>query len=221
MANLATGGAAVNMNEEAIHQLLSGRARGKLHVMYSGGEAVGCHLGYETTEKRGRVWNALRFGYVSDVFNDPKLLDEVNTLNAYLAMCWAFSQGYEFYNFGMSCGNLSDGLLRWKMRRGGVPDVERMVHFFYLKIERSDKAYFFWQWPMLLMYKGELCLCIGQPSDIDFIALVSRYKGHLPNGLRTILLYRAETQSQSTQQKEFFEYIQSCYPSAKILLLDR
>lgn len=214
------GSTAVNLDEVGIYQLLSGRAHGKLHVTYKGGEAVGCHLGYETTEKRGKVWNALRFGYISEVFNDSKRLDEVNTLNAYLAMFWAHSQGYEFYNFGMSGGNLADGLLRWKLRRGGVPDVERTVDFFYLKLQHVGAPYFFWRMPMLIVYKGELCVCIGQPADVDLISFKSRYKGHLPNGVGTVLLHRSKAESKSTQSSDFVKYIQSCFPSASIRVFD-
>lgn len=218
--NSRHGSTAVNLDEGGIYQLLSGRAHGKLHVLYNEGVAVGCHLGYESREKRGKVWNALRFGYVSEVFNDSKRLDEANTLNAYLAMCWAHSQGYDFYNFGMSGGNLADGLLRWKLRRGGVPDVERTVDFFYLKLQRGGAPYFYWHMPAIIVYKNELCLCIGQPSDIDFNSLKSRYKKCLPNGIATILLHRSKIELKPTQSNEFAKYVQSYFPSAKIRVFD-
>jgi hypothetical protein len=101
-----------------------------------------------------------------------------------------------------------------------VPDVERTVDFFYLKLQHGGAPYFFWRMPMLIVYKGELCLCIGQPDDVDLPSFKSRYKGHLPSGLGTILLHRQKDESISTHSSEFVKYIQSCFPSANIRVFD-
>jgi len=107
---------------------------GRLDLVLMDNEVVACLLGMESIRAGKRYWLLDRFGYTEAVFSDPKRLRETNSMNTHLALEWAIENGFDYYDIGLCFARPDDGLLRWKRRRGAVPETIGLRGYGYFHI---------------------------------------------------------------------------------------
>jgi hypothetical protein len=183
------GPAAAHIRLEQVQAFARGHAGGCLTVLSAQGEPLACHLGFESWPHGVKTWNALRFGYAPRVFDEPKALDELNTVNLYRAAVWARERGFRQYNLGASPGQPDSGLLQWKGRRGAGIDADRTDRFFHLDVPLRHRPSFFWVCPIYGLRRGELCLTLGLPGGMAAPTVLERLRKMVFKGVRSIDIY--------------------------------
>ncbi|MES2181740.1 MAG: hypothetical protein V4493_06545, partial [Pseudomonadota bacterium] len=146
---------------------------GRLDLLFSGEEAVGCHLGNSYIHRGKRYWHVNRFGYPHKVFSDYKLWSEVNSINLYLALEAAIEDGYDYCDYGLSLARPGSGLIEWKRRRKGFLSTYGNYDYIYLRLPENGAAKFLWDSPLFTVENGKICLHLGIPvgkTDEDAIA---------------------------------------------------
>nr|WP_314483865.1 hypothetical protein [uncultured Pseudomonas sp.] len=165
---------------------------GRLDLILQGDEVIGCHLGCEVVRAGKRYWSTLRFGYCEAVFSDAKRLREVNSITTYMALEWALSQGFDYYDIGLCLARPDDGLLKWKRRRGGDVDSLGNHAYLFVRLPKAGTAHFLWQTPLFAVEGDKLTLHLGAPDGASEQALASRYHEMVFGGLHKIYLYGDE-----------------------------
>jgi hypothetical protein len=161
---------------------------GRLDVLYSGEEAVGCHLGNHYESKGKKYWYVNRFGYPANIFNDFKLWGEVNSMNLHLALESAIQNGYDYCDYGTSLARPGAGLIEWKRRRKGIL-AEDYGNYFYLKFPKSGAELFFWYAPLFNIENHKLTLHLGLPKDKSDEEIMARYHEMGYGGLYKVYLH--------------------------------
>lgn len=164
---------------------------GGLDVLLEAGTEVACHLGYEVRHREGRAWVTRLFGYPSTVFADARRLRDVNAANAWAAMAWAHASGYDHYDLGACHARPDDGLLQWKRRRGGCPDLLRNEAYFHLRLPRQDVARFLWESPVFAVERGRLTLHVGVPAGPSEDEVGRRFRELAFGGLAAVRVHWA------------------------------
>jgi hypothetical protein len=177
----------VNFSLEEVRSLAL--VLGRLDLVVAGGEEIACHLGFSLVRKGKRYWVTSRFGYPHAVASDPKRLRDVNSANAYLALCWAIENRYDFYSMGSCRARPDDGLLQWKRRRGGAIDTLLNDGFFFVRLPDEDRARFLWGTPLFAVERGALSLHLGLPADASDEEARSRYREMGFQGLARVVLH--------------------------------
>ncbi|MFZ2160740.1 MAG: hypothetical protein WAW02_00855 [Sideroxyarcus sp.] len=164
---------------------------GRLDLVLSGDEVVACLLGIEHIRKGKRYWMIDRYGYPEAVFSDPKRLRETNSVNNHMALEWAITNGYDYYDIGLCFGRPDDGLIQWKRRRGAVLDRTGLRGYghFHVQLPREGAAQFLWDTPLFAVERKKLTLHLGLPEGTSDDEFVSRYRQMGFGGLSKIYLH--------------------------------
>ena len=163
------GNAALQLSPGLVRQYA--RKFGRLDLVLSGEEVVGCQLGRTYTRHGKRYWLIVRFGSPEAVFTDPKRLREINSIGNHLELEWAIENGFDYFDMGMSLARPKDGILQHKRRRGGELDLNAYHHYFYVRLPKAGSAMFLWNTPLFSVENRQLTLHLGLPngpSDEDF-----------------------------------------------------
>ncbi len=176
---------------------ITGGAKGGLDILYSNDEPVACHLGVTQIRKDQRYWIAVRFGYREVVFNAPKRLHEINSVNVFLATKYAKENGFDFYGLGNCLAHPDDGLLHWKRRRGGLLDATQCHEWFYVRLPKIQACAFLWSTPLFSAQRGgkNLELHIGIPKGSDDTAVLHRYREMSFSGRCNVVVHHEDTLS--------------------------
>jgi hypothetical protein len=185
------GSATQQLDREVVRKMAQGSGEGRLDLVLKGEEAVGCHLGYGLTWNGKRYWITLRFGYPEAVFSEQKRLRDINSINTFLALEWALGNGFDFYDIGAAIARPDDGLLQWKRRRGGAPDLLHNDGFFFVRLPRAGAAQFLWDAPLFAAGEGKLTLRLGLPLGPTDDEAIKRYREMGYGGITRIYLYCA------------------------------
>ena len=183
------GSETAHVRLETVQRFARGDSGGRVTALYSEGVPLACHVGFESCPRGIRTWNALRFGYAQQVFEDPRLLDEFNTVNLYWAAVWAFENGFAQYNIGASPGQPDGGLLQWKCRRGARVDVDRTERFFYLDVPMAERPRFLWASPIYFENHGSLGLALGVPDQTTLDDVINRWRRIVFHGVSQVQIY--------------------------------
>lgn len=162
---------------------------GRLDMLVENGEPVGCHLGNAYTEKGKRYWHVNRFGYIQNIFNNYKHLQEANSVNLHLALMKAKEYGYDYCDYGVSLAKPGDGLLEWKRRRKGVLKQYAADGCFYLVPPQEGQADFFWINPLFALEGKDIVLHLGIPNSVEIMEALNRYKEMGYDGLAKVYLH--------------------------------
>jgi hypothetical protein len=189
---------------ETIINLAAGEY-GRLDLLYSGEEIVGCHLG-NSYERRGKkYWHVNRFGYPASVFSDYKRWGEVNSMNLHLALEAAIQEGYDYCDYGTSLARPGAGLIEWKRRRKGVLAEDYGIYF-YVKLPRKSAAQFFWDSPLFAIEDHKITLHLGVPQGKTDEEVMGRYNEMGYGGLYKVYLH-----SNSTLNKALVSSVHDLY----------
>lgn len=182
------GDAAHHFTQAEIEAMALG-SFGGLDLLLENGEPVGCHLGNAYTEKGKRYWHVNRFGYIANVFNDYKYLQEANSANLHLALMKAIAEGYDYCDYGVSLAKPGDGLLEWKRRRKGMLKQYAADGCFYLIPPQEHQAAFYWENPLFALEGNAITLHLGVPTAIAPEEALSKYKEMGYDGLAKVYLH--------------------------------
>jgi hypothetical protein len=125
------------------------------------------------------------------VISDPRRLGEVNSANAWAALTWAKANGYDDYDLGACHARPEDGLLQWKRRRGGQPDLLRNEGHFHVRLPREDAARFLWESPLFAVERGRLTLHVGVPVGPGEAEVGRRFRELAFGGLASVRVHWA------------------------------
>jgi hypothetical protein len=189
------GASAYVMSDDDV--LRMARRTGRLDLLLEGEAEVACHLGYEILRAGKRYWVTYLFGYPVGVFSDPRRLRDVNSANTWSALAWSLENGYDFYDMGACHARPDDGLLQWKRRRGGEPDLLRNEGFFHFRLPREDRALFLWESPLFAVEDGGLVLHLGVPAGPSDDEVVARWRELAFGGLAAVRLHWARPEGGS------------------------
>lgn len=170
---------------------------GRLDLLMLGDEVVGCQLAHEIIRSGKRYWSTNRCGYPESIFSDSKRLREANAINIHLAMEWALSKNFDFYDIGTSLGRPDDGLLEWKRRRGGVVDTLGNNDYLYIRLPKLNVAQFLWTAPLFAVEGHKIILHLGLPIGQNDEQVSTRYREMCFGGLFKVCLHCAITPSDS------------------------
>ena len=136
---------------------------GRLDLVLLNEEVVACLLAMESIRAGKRYWLLDRFGYAEAVFSDPKRLRETNSMNTHLALEWAIENGFDYYDIGLCFARPDDGLLKWKRRRGAVPETIGLRGYghFHIRLPKVGAAQFLWDSPLFAIERRKLTLHLG------------------------------------------------------------
>lgn len=188
-ASARHGDSASQLKFEDVRRMSQGY--GRLDLLMLGEEVVGCQLGHEITRSGKRYWSTNRCGYPESIYSDPKRLREANAINIHLAMEWAHSRNFDFYDIGTSLGRPDDGLLEWKRRRGGVVDTLGNNDYLFIRLPRLNAAQFLWDSPLFAVEGRKLILHLGFPSGQSEDQIATRYREMGFGGLFKVCLHCA------------------------------
>jgi hypothetical protein len=151
---------------------------GRLDLVRSDDEVVACLLGMESIRAGKRYWLLDRFGYTETVFSDPKRLRETNSMNTHLALEWAIENGFDYYDIGLCFARPDDGLLKWKRRRGAVPETIGLRGYghFHIRLPKAGAAQFLWDSPLFAIERRKLTLHLGLPDGPNDDEVSKRYR---------------------------------------------
>jgi hypothetical protein len=184
---------------------------GRLDLLYSEEEIVGCHLG-NSYERRGKkYWHVNRFGYPPSVFSDYKRWGEVNSMNLHLALEAAIQEGYDYCDYGTSLARPGAGLIEWKRRRKGFLAEDYGIYF-YLKLPKIGAAQFFWNSPLFAIEDHKITLHLGVPREKTDEEVMARYNEMGYGGLYKVYLH-----SNSTLNETLLQSIRNLYVDQKTL----
>jgi hypothetical protein len=161
---------------------------GRLDLLFSGEEAVGCHLGNNYIYKGKRYWHVNRFGYPHKVSSDYKLWSEVNSINLHLALEAAIQNGYDYCDYGISLARPGSGLIEWKRRRKGFLSTYGNHNYIYLRLPKNGAAKFLWDSPLFSVENGKICLHLGIPEGNADEDVAARYHEMGYGGLSKVYL---------------------------------
>ena len=173
------------------------KTRGRLTVVMSGTEAVGCHLGYPIARGSKRRWLSIRFGFPEAVFSDRKRLREINSINTYFELEAAHRDGLDHYDIGDCLARPDDGLLQWKSARGGHLDTSLNHAYFYVRLPKRGAAEMLWHSPLFAQKRGGLTLHLGLPAGRSDHEATVRYRDMRFGGLRGVCLHHARPPGQT------------------------
>ena len=162
---------------------------GRLDLLVLDEDVVGCQLGHEIIRSGKRYWSTNRCGYPEAIYSDSKRLREANAINIHLAMEWAHSRGFDFYDIGTSLGRPDDGLLEWKRRRGGVVDTLGNNDYLYIRLPKLHAAQFLWNSPLFAVEGRKLILHLGLPGGQSEDQIAMRYREMGFGGLSRVYLH--------------------------------
>jgi hypothetical protein len=172
---------------------------GRLDLLYSGEEIVGCHLG-NSYERRGKkYWHVNRFGYPASIFSDYKRWGEVNSMNLHLALETAIQEGYDYCDYGTSVARPGAGLIEWKRRRKGFLAEDYGIYF-YVKLPKRGVAQFFWDSPLFAIEDHKVTLHLGIPHGKTDDDVMARYNEMGYGGLYKVYLYSNVTLNETLVQ---------------------
>jgi hypothetical protein len=166
----------------AAHQISSNEVMriaknpGRLDLVLSGDEVVGCILGCEITRSRKHYWGLIRCGYPEVVFSDPIRLRETNAINFYLALEWAINNGFDYFDMGTCLARPEDGLLQWKKRWGGLVDTMGNHSCLYVRLPSIGAAQLLWDAPLFAVERNNLTLHLGLPEGQNDEEFSLRYR---------------------------------------------
>jgi hypothetical protein len=179
---------------------------GRLDLLFSGEEAVGCHLGNQYMHSGKRYWHVNRFGYPHTVFSDYKRWSDVNSINLHLALEAAIRNGYDYCDYGLSLARPGSGLIEWKRRRKGFLSTYGNYKYIYLRLPKSGAARFLWDSPLFAVEKGKVCLHLGIPEDKTDEDVAARYHEMGYGGIYKVYLHSVKPPSE-----KLIEMIQDLY----------
>jgi hypothetical protein len=167
---------------------------GRLDLVLLDDKVVACLLAMESIRAGKRYWLLDRFGYTEAVFSDPKRLRETNSMNTQLALEWAIENGFDYYDIGLCFARPDDGLLRWKRRRGAVPETIglRGYGYFHIRLPKVGVAQFLWDAPLFAVERRKLTLHLGLPDGPNDEEVANRYREMGFRGLFKVYLHCAK-----------------------------
>jgi hypothetical protein len=166
---------------------------GRLDLVFLGDQVVACLLAMESIRAGKRYWLLDRFGYTEEVFSDPKRLRETNSMNTHLALEWAIQNGFDYYDIGLCFARPDDGLLKWKRRRGAVPETIGLRGYghFHIRLPKTGAAQFLWDSPLFAIERHKLTLHLGLPDGPNDDEVSKRYREMGFGGLFKVYLHCA------------------------------
>ena len=167
---------------------------GRLDLVLLNEEVVACLLAMESIRAGKRYWLLDRFGYAESVFSDPKRLRETNSMNTHLALEWAIENGFDYYDIGLCFARPDDGLLKWKRRRGAVPETIGLRGYghFHIRLPKVGAAQFLWDSPLFAIERRKLTLHLGLPDGLSDDEISKRYREMGFAGLFKVYLHCAK-----------------------------
>jgi hypothetical protein len=164
---------------------------GRLDLLIKGGEEVGCLLAYGYVCAGRKYWFIDSFGYPDAVFSDPKRLRETNSMNTQLGLEWAIENSFDYYDIGLCTARPDDGILKWKRRRGAVPETIGLSGFcpFNIRLPKVSTAQFLWDSPLFAIERRKLTLHLGLPNGPNEEEVANRYREMGFRGLYKVYLH--------------------------------
>ena len=167
---------------------------GKLDLLLKENEEVGCLLAYSYVYAGKHYWFIDSFGYTEAVFSDPKRLREANSMNTQLGLEWAIENGFDYYDIGLCSARPDDGILKWKRRRGAVPETIGLRGYnpFHIRLPKVGAAQFLWDSPLFAIERRKLTLHLGLPDGLSDDEISKRYREMGFAGLFKVYLHCAK-----------------------------
>ncbi len=164
---------------------------GRFDLLLKGNEEAGCLLAYGYVCAGKHYWLIDSFGYTEAVFSDPKRLRETNSMNTQFGLEWAIENGYDYYDMGLCFARPDDGILKWKRRRGAVPEIIglRGYSHFHVRLPKLGAAQFLWDSPLFAIERHKLTLHLGLPDGPNDDEVSKRYREMGFGGLFKVYLH--------------------------------
>jgi hypothetical protein len=171
---------------------------GRLDLVLSGDEEVGCLLGFESIRAGKRYWVAERWGCPETVFSDPKRLSEINSITHILTIEWAIENGFDYCDFALCHARPEDGLLQFNRHRGAALDTIglRGWGYFHVRLPKVGTAQFLWNAPLFAIENHKLFLHLGLPDGPNDDEVATRYQNMGFEGLFKIYLHSERAPSE-------------------------
>jgi hypothetical protein len=199
-------------------QIPSGKVRslaqkyGRLDLVLSGDELVGCTIGYETIRAGKRYWCFERFGCPETVFSDQKRLSETTSIIYMLVIAWAIDNGFDYCDFTDDFARPDNELLQYKRRRGTALDTIGLQGSgcFHVRLPGMGAAQFLWNAPLFAVERHHLTLHLGLPDERSDEEAANRYRLMGFDGLFRIYLHCARL-----PDEQLVETLRSLYAHQK------
>jgi len=204
------GNSALQFNSNEVRRLAL--KYGKLHLVLSGDEVVGCTIGYESIRAGKRYWCFERLGCPENVFSDQKRLSEVNSIIYHLIINWAIDHDFDYCDLVIDFARPDNGLLQYKRRRGAALSTIGLKGsgFFHVRLPSTDRAQFLWDAPLFAVERHKLTLHLGLPVGPDDEEVMKRYREMGFGGLFKVYLHSARPPGE-----RLFEKLCSLYSHQK------
>jgi len=195
------------------------RITGALHFVYLNNELVACKVSKEVKRHGKRYWRSIRAGYPEHVFKDAHRFGEIHNMNIFLAMEWAFNEGYDYFDKSIALARPLNKVLQWKRSYRGLLSLMGNYTYFHIAPPQDQASTFFWHSPLFSKEKHQLTLHIGIPdttSEVDALEYLS-FMGF--GGLSVVYLH-----CDSKPPAKYLAYINTLYkhfelkPEIKILI---
>jgi hypothetical protein len=176
-------------HSHSLEGLLRLASVGRIDVLYKGDELVGSQVGYPYERDGTRRWAIDRFGYPERVFEDPKTLADVNTMNIHLACQRALEAGYDYYDLGVSSARPNGGLLQFKRRRSSSLERSEQALSFYAHVPAAHRPQILSRAPLFAVDRDRLVLHVGVTRAMSDDALLQRFQEWGYGGLAGVRLW--------------------------------
>ena len=162
---------------------------GRLDVLTHGDEEVGAHLGFSSVLNGKRHWVCCRVGYPRKVYEDPRRLTDVNTINFFLHLRQSEDAGFDFYDLGDSVARPEGGLLQFKKRMGAVLTPGPWHDCFWVRPPRGKAPEMLWNAPLFSLERRGLVLNLGLPDGLREGAAKDRCRALVFDGLASVRIH--------------------------------
>lgn len=175
------------IDREQVRRIALGE--GRCDVLFRDRAIVGCRLGFPRLLGDSRYWCQWLQGYSPQLLADPKRLDDLCSMNAFMDLEHAMGAAYNYYDMGSSISQPLDPDVQWKRARGGLPVAMHTHQWLSVVLPRRGAAQFLWDAPLFGSDRGHLGVWVGLPAERSDDELVERCRPLRFDGLKRLHLY--------------------------------